>query len=543
MTILSTSTYFALVCVCWAAWKWLVRSRLHRGPLDNLPGPRSLSFLTGNSSQIFHRMSWTFQDHLSAAYGKVFRFWGPFGAKGIFVSDPTALRHIIMKQSDVFEYGPMAASLNHFIFGVCFVSVLNDHHQKLRKMMLPAFSPRNVREKLPVFYNVACRLRDAIAADLNGPAAEKDMLDWSSRVFTEIVGESSFDYPFNVLSRATENRFGEAIAELVPAVMGAPFWVFMSRYHAYLGPRWVKSFLAKLVPDPAFQNLKRISTTMQEEAFKIVKYRKERVRLEDGQMEDIEGKNVLDILMHANTSLSAPEKLSDEELQGQVCMMTLAATDTTTNNLARTLHLLACHSGVQDKLHEELDSLWMDDDVDYAELINLPYLDAVIKETLRLHPVGGIILREAQADGRLPLSTPIEGRDGNLVRDVLVPRGTPVFLGVRACNSDRTIWGDDAAEWKPDRWLSPLPETVKQAHIPGVYPDLVSFSGGQRGCMGFQFAILETKVVLAVLLRAFRFSPGSQEITWNFGNITYPTVGKDLSHPAMPLKVELRQRN
>ena len=83
---------------------------------------------------------------------------------------------------------------------------------------------------------------------------------------------------------------------------------------------------------------------------------------------------------------------------------------------------------------------------------------------------------------------------------VAVPEGTKVFVGIAAVNKDKSLWGEDALEWKPDRWLSPLPESVTQAHIPGVYSNMwvplavvrcvylhmvcrMTFLGGGRACM------------------------------------------------------------
>jgi cytochrome P450 len=72
----------------------------------------------------------------------------------------------------------------------------------------------------------------------------------------------------------------------------------------------------------------------------------------------------------------------------------------------------------------------------------------------------------------MPLSEPIIGVDGTKLNEIVVPKGTPLFLGLRACNRNKAIWGDDALEWKPERWLQPLPESVGNAHIPGIYSNL-----------------------------------------------------------------------
>lgn len=76
------------------------------------------------------------------------------------------------------------------------------------------------------------------------------------------------------------------------------------------------------------------------------------------------------------------------------------------------------------------------------------------------------------ADIVMPLGEPIKGVDGSMITEMPLPKGTSVVIGIRACNRNKSIWGEDALEWKPDRWLRPLPETVASAHIPGVYANL-----------------------------------------------------------------------
>ena len=87
-----------------------------------------------------------------------------------------------------------------------------------------------------------------------------------------------------------------------------------------------------------------------------------------------------------------------------------------------------------------------------------------ITTSIRTH---GIFARASQ-DSTLTLSEPMRSSDGSMTDSVFVPRGTNVLLGVRACNRDKRLWGDDAEEWKPERWLAPLPQSVADAHMPGI---------------------------------------------------------------------------
>ena len=57
-----------------------------------------------------------------------------------------------------------------------------------------------------------------------------------------------------------------------------------------------------------------------------------------------------------------------------------------------------------------------------------------------------------------------------------IKKGTNIILNLRACNANKALWGKDAEEWKPERWLSPLPKAVQDAHIPGIYANLCAKS-------------------------------------------------------------------
>ena len=73
----------------------------------------------------------------------------------------------------------------------------------------------------------------------------------------------------------------------------------------------------------------------------------------------------------------------------------------------------------------------------------------------------------------LPLAEPIHALDGKVLTEIPIPKGTFFFLGLRACNINKALWGEDAEEWKPERWLKDLPDNVSEARIPGVYSHLL----------------------------------------------------------------------
>ena len=155
---------------------------------------------------------------------------------------------------------------------------------------------------------------------------------------------------------------------------------------------------------------------------------------------------------------------------------------------------------MQKKLREELLTVQTDSPT-MDELSALPYLDAVVRETMRVHAPVPSTIRIAVRDDAIPLNTPYVDVHGQVHDAVRVAKGTPIFIPILALNRSKALWGEDAHEWKPERWLAALPGSVQDAKIPGVYSNLyvlpaswwkqrltthtdrMTFLGGGRACM------------------------------------------------------------
>lgn len=72
----------------------------------------------------------------------------------------------------------------------------------------------------------------------------------------------------------------------------------------------------------------------------------------------------------------------------------------------------------------------------------------------------------------LPLARPIKTTTGAETTELVVPNNTTILISVLGANTNPDMWGEDSYEWKPERWLSPLPEKVGEAHMPGIYSNL-----------------------------------------------------------------------
>ena len=85
------------------------------------------------------------------------------------------------------------------------------------------------------------------------------------------------------------------------------------------------------------------------------------------------------------------------------------------------------------------------------------------------------VLGRAAKDIVLPLTWPVRGNDGTMLSEILVPRGTLVVPNLQACNRNKALWGEDALQWRPERWMGELPRELYDARVPGIYSNLYVF--------------------------------------------------------------------
>ncbi|OJA18405.1 hypothetical protein AZE42_06397 [Rhizopogon vesiculosus] len=101
----------------------------------------------------------------------------------------------------------------------------------------------------------------------------------------------------------------------------------------------------------------------------------------------------------------------------------------------------------------------------------MPYTAAVMKENLRFCPVGYHIYRYASQADVLPLSQPITTRFGAVIHELPVPKGTRIVASIAAYNRNKDLWGEDAHEFNPERWLNGTAKEKKTTPL-GVYSNL-----------------------------------------------------------------------
>ncbi|OBZ67576.1 hypothetical protein A0H81_12405 [Grifola frondosa] len=539
---------FFICCVSWILWKYFPQ-KIGKSTLDNIPGPPPQSFWKGNIDQLFDRHAWSFHQELNEKYGSVVKLHSIFGQKFLYVYDPKALHSIIVKDQHIYEESafliktpvnvrrspPQTAEAPES-------SVLDQAYAPHDASILPNFSQgKRASCLLTVLGSRLWRkLCDAIESGVRAGVGEVDMLGWMGRTALELIGQAGLGYSFDPLVEDVPNPYGDAIKNYLPVLSRLQILRRMIPFIPQVGPPALRRKVVEMFPHKGVKHLISIVDAMHTHSTEIFEKKKEvLIRGDEAISQEIEEKDIMSILLKANIAASEADRLPEHELIAQMSTLTFAAMDTTSNALSLILQLLAEHSDVQNRVRKEILEASNGGDLPYDELIELPYLDAVCRETLRLRAPATFVFRETRKDIVMPLLEPIRGVDGSIINEIPVPKNTGIVVGVLASNCNKAVWGDDALEWKPERWLSPLPETVSEAHIPGVYSNLMTFLGGGRACIGFKFSQLEMKVVLSLLLSKFTFSLSDKPIVWNLAGVRYPTVGKDSTKPEMWLKVGL----
>jgi cytochrome P450 / NADPH-cytochrome P450 reductase len=353
------------------------------------------------------------------------------------------------------------------------ISVIGDgeHYERVRRVMLPWYSPQHQRTQLPVMKEQAQRL---VARWAELPDDEPlDARSWMERYTIEVSGRGACRYDFGLLE---EGACPHALAQALPES--------------------TKESIARVAdprPDLALSPKQRK---------KLKRYR--------GQNEELFG--VADALVRARMHtkplgeqtdllsrlVSTPdpetgELLDAETIRDQVLMHLSNGFNGPSITGAWLAYVLATRPDVEEKVLAEVDSITGGDpdyDLQYEDLMALPYTTQVIKETLRVYPPMPVTIRRCLADGLL-------GR-------YRVRRGDIILVGTLAAQRDPRYWGPAPDEFDPEQFA---PEKVvdrpRHAFIP--------FSIGKRQCMAQEVTFMMLRVVLFEICKRYRLrlAPGA----------------------------------
>lgn len=546
-------SFGGIAILLFSVYLWLWPFQYAKLYFRNLPGPPSDSWFWGvvptlikSPPSVPHSM-WTDE------YGPTVRYRVALGAQRFLTIDPTALNYIL-SHADLFPKPSRVRKALSDLLGNGLLTAEGHTHKKQRKALNPSFSPAAVRGMIPVFYDKAYELKAKLLGIIEGDETEQasptpckeedeveggkkiDVMKYLGKTTLDVIGIVGFSYDFKALSEP-RNELSEAYSKMFQAGMDANFWDFL---------RGAIPLVNKLPNKRATEIAARKAVTLRISK-KIVEDKKREVMSAHSEglekREDI-GDDLLSILIKANmaSDVKPEQKLSDEEVLDQITTFMLAGNETSSTALTWILYSLTQHPECQTRLREEVLAV-PDDRPSLETLNNLPYMDAVIREALRLHAPAPGTMREAKEDTVIPLSMPVIGRDGKQIDSVKINKGTMVFIPIITVNTSPAIWGPDARVFNPDRHLKTSSDSFGGAnmHVPGVWGNMLSFLGGARNCIGYKLALAEISTILFVLIRSFEFQElkSKPEVEKKASVVMRPRIkGEESAGLQMPLMVK-----
>ncbi|RKP05288.1 cytochrome P450 [Thamnocephalis sphaerospora] len=409
-------------------------------PLASIPGPWHTK-LTG-ASRLIALLRGTSGDHavdLHRTYGPIVRL----DPTAVSVTDAGAVRSVLathrFRKSEWYRVVQFGGERN----------VLSERdpvqYKSRKKMIAPAFSNVSMLSLEPIIMEAGVDRMISVIETKCVKEEPVDLFKLLMHMTLDVTGAVAFGGSFNMLS---------ADAHPITSWLHGVMMLAVGRYMA--GSR----FSSLLLPGYA-----RDETELIQHAVKMINQRRE--------------------LRHPPTDiLQSLIEAVDEDTGEGLSTTQLASEIITLLAMILLFEYPECLQRLLSELDESFPSL--KEPVTHSKVINLPYLNAVLHETLRLRP---------PVSANLPRTVPPEGA---VLCGQFVPGGTDIIISPYAVANDARNYAHPSI-FNPDRWLvgSELASEMKQAYIP--------FSMGARACLGQNLAWLELRVTLAAILRRFTF--------------------------------------
>lgn len=344
--------------------------------------------------------------------------------------------------------------------------------QRQRRALMPAFSFRHIKDLYPIFWSKSREMTKAMLTSIKSSPEKSSVIelrDWASRATLDIIGVAGMGQDFNAIADPS-NELNTTYRTIFSPGRGARILQIIS----IIIPLW----LIRLLPLKRNEEVKESISTIKKVARDLI--RDKRAKLEKG------GRTDQDILSVAIESGG----FTDDDLVNQLMTFLAAGHETTASAMSWAAYLLCKYPDVQKRLREEvraaLPSVTSTESINSQDIDKLPYLNAVLNEVMRLFPPVPLTLRETVAD------TTIQGH--------FVPRGTTVVICPWAINTSRQLWGDDARDFNPDRWMG---EGCANTGGADSNYAITTFLHGPRSCIGKDFAKAEFACLVAALVGEF----------------------------------------
>ncbi|KAI8144336.1 cytochrome P450 [Fennellomyces sp. T-0311] len=437
------------------------------GPLSQIPGPLQLKFYEMRYAPNIENPPGTAWRKIRAwyeQYGDVVRL----GPNRLMISNKRMLRQIAITED--LPKGPRYSQYQKISTQTMLDTREKAFHRQRRRVISPAFSVKYLSSLEKYMADTVGSFIRRIDGDIGKAQCEDgygevDILNLFHLLSLDIIGETAFGETFHMLEGSdhwvprTISKSLKAVAYMVSHPILSELLLSLPMISKILKPKeGLKSFMMKIIMRRLMGGAK--------------------ARRND----------ILQILIDSQHANDHGDRLTAEAIANETILFLIVGSETTANSMGFLLIDLLKHPNALHALREEIDSIKMDEDQKlfrHEQLKDLPYLNAVINETMRLN---GINVRGSEriADKDLVL-------DGHL----FVPKGTILDCVFSNAHINPAYW-PEPYKWIPERWL-------EGSNIPADTSAFFPFHIGSRNCIGKGFALQEMRLAIANLIKLYEF--------------------------------------
>ncbi|KAJ9554675.1 hypothetical protein OSB04_018720 [Centaurea solstitialis] len=342
-----------------------------------------------------------------------------------------------------------------------------DQWVKHRKIINPAFHVEKLKHMVPAFY-MSCsdmihKWEEIVAKETS---CEVDVWPYLQTLTADVISRTAFGSSFE-----EGRKIFELQRELGALVMKAAVSIYIPG--------------SKFLPTKRNKRMKEIDREVKAMIKSIIDKRVVAMNAGESINEDLLGilldSNYKEIKQQGNNNFG----LSIEEVIEECKLFYFAGQETTGNMLVWTMILLGQYKDWQTRAREEVLQVFGHERPDIDGLNHLKVVNMIFNEVLRLYPPAVLLRRFVHEETKL--------------RNLILPAGTLLQLNTLLLHHDQDVWGKDVYEFKPERFAEGVLKATKgqASYLP--------FGGGPRICIGQNFAMLEAKMALAMILQQFSF--------------------------------------
>ncbi|EDV35648.1 uncharacterized protein Dana_GF12365 [Drosophila ananassae] len=357
------------------------------------------------------------------------------------------------------------------------LNLQGEEWKAMRQKLTPVFTSGKIKQMSEVVVEVAHHLVDTMDKEVTHAAVDDgdiEIKEICARYTTDVIGTCAFGLECYSLKdpQAEFRKKGRMILE-------TPRHSMLVQLFILTNGKLAKQLRMKVLPDELTEFfLSAVKSTVEYRLKNNIKRNDFMDQLIQLRAEDQEAAK-------KGKGIDLSHGLTIEQMAAQAFVFFVAGFETSSSTMGFCLYELALQPDIQDRVREEIQSVLNGGEITYDALAQMTYLEQVIAETLRKHPIISSLLRETNLDYKVPNT------------NVIIERGSTVLIPIHNIHHDPELYPNPEL-FDPSRFD---PEEVKSRHPFSYLP----FGDGPRNCIGLRFGKMQAKIGLVSLLQRFKF--------------------------------------